>query len=66
MNSYLFIFSACYSDYFYQNRNSIYYVYHGGRSSDGSSCGAFCVNANGAFSGTSWYRGAALSFKPAV
>lgn len=63
MNSYLFIFSACYSDYFYQNRNSTYYLIRGGASSGGAVCGVFYVYARNNASVSDWGLGAALSFK---
>ena len=58
--------STFYSDSFYQNRTSTYYLYRGGSSGNGVRCGAFYVFANDAFSAPGWLRGAALSFKPAA
>ena len=46
--------------------STAYYAFRGGYSDPGLYCGAFCVVASNTWSYTSWYRGAALSFKPSL
>jgi len=47
----------------YQNRSLERYTIRGGDSGSNSKCGIYCIYAGDAVYISSWYNGAALSFK---
>ena len=56
--------STYYADNFYIDTEGVRYAAHGGASSTGAYCGAFCINLVNAPSGASWILAASPSCKP--